>query len=405
MVKFKLEALGQGMRSLDSGLSTAVKTLDTGLSTAVKGAGAAAGAVGSGVGGVVGAATNAGLSGVFSLGRGFRDFILRGTVVELAVAVVLGTAFTNLIAAATSVRAALRAGRASWRAARRGGGGGSRGGWRRLSARAARAVRAQDWITPLIGAIFRGSNFQELSFQLNGSTFNYGHFINEFIVFILVCLLLYFAVVVPLEKLQFAAFKHRAILRDCPYCFEEISLAASRCRYCCGELEVDADILHAMEMAEAAIDSQASKSWLSRRFARCFKSKTAVLQETEQGGVEMAIADDEAVNAALPPRSMASATGEPRQAGPPTGTSWRRVSSRGSSAAGSPAASFTGDAPASYLSARSSSATSGGGSRLGPGRSSSTSPPAVAAGDATLDVAALQARLAAAGSSSGVRRF
>jgi hypothetical protein len=58
----------------------------------------------------------------------------------------------------------------------------------------------QDWITPLIGAIFKGANFWDLSFELNGSTFRYGHFINELIVFMLVCLVLYCGVVLPLNK-------------------------------------------------------------------------------------------------------------------------------------------------------------------------------------------------------------
>eukprot|EP00878_Enallax_costatus_P029783 GHUV01032336.1.p2 GENE.GHUV01032336.1~~GHUV01032336.1.p2 ORF type:complete len:170 (+),score=34.89 GHUV01032336.1:297-806(+) len=120
-----------------------------------KGALSVGGAVGDGVADIL----SSGLTGVFSLGKGFRDFILRGTVVELAVAVVLGTAFTNLISAATT-----------------------------------------DWITPLIGAIFQGSRFAELHFTINYSQFNYGHFINEFLVFILVCLILYMGVVLPLQK-------------------------------------------------------------------------------------------------------------------------------------------------------------------------------------------------------------
>jgi large-conductance mechanosensitive channel len=61
-------------------------------------------------------------------------------------------------------------------------------------------VCLQDWITPLIGAIFKGANFWELSFELNGSTFRYGHFINELVMFMLVCLILYFGVVLPLNK-------------------------------------------------------------------------------------------------------------------------------------------------------------------------------------------------------------
>lgn len=60
----------------------------------------------------------------------------------------------------------------------------------------------QDWILPLIGAIFQGTRFTELYFTINYSQFNYGHFINESLVFVLVCLILYLGVVVPLNKVR-----------------------------------------------------------------------------------------------------------------------------------------------------------------------------------------------------------
>jgi large conductance mechanosensitive channel len=60
----------------------------------------------------------------------------------------------------------------------------------------------QDFITPLIAAIFQGTSFAELSFYVNGSRFKYGHFINAFIVFVIVLVVLYFGVVMPLQKVR-----------------------------------------------------------------------------------------------------------------------------------------------------------------------------------------------------------
>lgn len=118
MVKIKLYSLAQPFKAAATMPGVLVKGA-TGL------ADSAASAVNTGF--------TSGLDGVFSLGKGLRDFILRGTVVELAVAVVLGTAFTNLIASATA-----------------------------------------DLITPLIAAIFQGTNFQDLYFVVNSSMFKYG---------------------------------------------------------------------------------------------------------------------------------------------------------------------------------------------------------------------------------------
>jgi len=91
MPRIKLE----GLAVLGQGIKTSAQLPGAVLKGAAAAATTGATAVNTGL--------NTGITGVFSLGKGFRDFILRGTVVELAVAVVLGTAFTNLVASATAV--------------------------------------------------------------------------------------------------------------------------------------------------------------------------------------------------------------------------------------------------------------------------------------------------------------
>ena len=92
---------------------------------------------------------------------GFRSFISRGNIVELAVAVVIGAAFGAVV---TSLVA--------------------------------------DLITPLIGAIIGEPDFSGLTFTINGSEFTYGNFINALIAFVTVAAAIYFFVVVPLERLN-----------------------------------------------------------------------------------------------------------------------------------------------------------------------------------------------------------
>jgi large conductance mechanosensitive channel len=92
--------------------------------------------------------------------RGFRDFILRGNVVDLAVAVVIGAAFTRIIAAFV-----------------------------------------EDLLTPLIAAIVGKPDFSALTFKVNGSQFRYGDFVNALIAFMLVAAVIYFLVVVPVSRL------------------------------------------------------------------------------------------------------------------------------------------------------------------------------------------------------------
>jgi large conductance mechanosensitive channel len=92
--------------------------------------------------------------------KGFRDFIMRGNVVDLAVAVVIGAAFTAVVTALV-----------------------------------------KDLLTPLIAAIFGKPDFSALHFRVNKSTFNYGDFINALIQFTLVAAAIYFFIIVPIKAL------------------------------------------------------------------------------------------------------------------------------------------------------------------------------------------------------------
>lgn len=93
--------------------------------------------------------------------KGFRDFIMRGNVVDLAVGVVIGGAFGSIV---TSL--------------------------------------VKDLLTPLIGAIAKVPDFSGLMFTLNGSQFMYGSFINAAIAFLLVAASIYFFVVMPMNKVM-----------------------------------------------------------------------------------------------------------------------------------------------------------------------------------------------------------
>lgn len=128
--------------------------------------------------------------------KGFTDFISRGNVIELAVAVVIGTAFGAVIASLVA-----------------------------------------DLITPLIGAIIGEPDFSGLTFTINGSVFSYGNFLNALIAFFSVAAAIYFFVVAPLEKLD--EVRHgpkQAGSRECPECLSEVPFAAKRCAYCTSEL-------------------------------------------------------------------------------------------------------------------------------------------------------------------------
>lgn len=131
--------------------------------------------------------------------KGFREFILRGNVVDLAVAVVIGAAFGAVITAFV-----------------------------------------QDIITPLIAAVFGQPDFSSLTFTINGSKFLYGDFINAAVSFFLVALAVYFVVVVPMNKLAERRARGQApadsTTRQCPECLSEIPVAAKRCAFCTSQV-------------------------------------------------------------------------------------------------------------------------------------------------------------------------
>ncbi len=131
--------------------------------------------------------------------KGFRDFIMRGNVVDLAVAVVIGAAFGAVVKAFVD-----------------------------------------NIITPLIAAIFGKPDFGSLAFTINGSHFTYGLFINALVAFVLVAAAIYFFVVVPLNKVAERRARGQAPVtpdtKQCPECLSEIPLGARRCPQCTTEL-------------------------------------------------------------------------------------------------------------------------------------------------------------------------
>jgi large conductance mechanosensitive channel len=129
--------------------------------------------------------------------KGFRDFILRGNLVDLAVAVVIGTAFTAVVTALV-----------------------------------------KDLITPLVAAIGGKPNFDSLSFTVNGSHFLYGAFINALLTFLIVAAVVYFFVVRPVAALleRLLPKKEIAPTRSCPECLSDIPMAARRCSFCTSEV-------------------------------------------------------------------------------------------------------------------------------------------------------------------------
>jgi large conductance mechanosensitive channel len=126
----------------------------------------------------------------------FREFLMRGNVVDLAVAVVIGAAFGALITALVD-----------------------------------------NLLTPLIAAIFGEPDFSELSFTINGSVFTYGLFINALISFLLIAAAVFFVIVKPYNA--YRARQERdaeATTKDCPECTNDIAIAARRCPFCTAEV-------------------------------------------------------------------------------------------------------------------------------------------------------------------------
>lgn len=128
---------------------------------------------------------------------GFRAFLLRGNVVDLAIAVVIGAAFGAVVTAFV-----------------------------------------KDLITPLIAAIGGQPNFGTLSFTVNKSHFLYGEFLNALISFVIIAAVIYYFVVVPYNRLmtRFRPQPEPTPQRTCPYCTSNVAQAATRCPFCTSEL-------------------------------------------------------------------------------------------------------------------------------------------------------------------------
>jgi large conductance mechanosensitive channel len=131
--------------------------------------------------------------------RGFKDFVLRGNVVDLAVAVVIGVAFGAVVTALV-----------------------------------------KDLITPIVALIFGSHDFSALTFTINGSVFRYGDFINALIAFVSIAAAVYFFVVVPIN----AMLERRRRGQDaeseshpCTECLSEIPREARKCAFC-GSVQV-----------------------------------------------------------------------------------------------------------------------------------------------------------------------
>ena len=131
--------------------------------------------------------------------KGFKEFMLRGNVVELAVAVVMGAAFTAVVTAFV-----------------------------------------KDLLTPLIAAIVGAPDFSAIALTVNGSKLMVGDFMNALFAFLMVGVAVYFFVVLPVNALM-ARMRRGEVPPDpttkkCPECMSEIAIAARRCAFCTSPL-------------------------------------------------------------------------------------------------------------------------------------------------------------------------
>jgi large conductance mechanosensitive channel len=127
---------------------------------------------------------------------GFRKFLFRGNLIDLAVAVVVGVAFNAVVQALI-----------------------------------------KDLITPLIAAAVGKPNFGALSFTVHKSTFQYGDFVNALVSFVIIAAVVYYILVFPAARVTALATRNKAATeRDCPECLSSIPVGATRCMYCTSEV-------------------------------------------------------------------------------------------------------------------------------------------------------------------------
>jgi large conductance mechanosensitive channel len=135
--------------------------------------------------------------------KGFRQFMLRGNVLDLAVAVVIGGAFGKVVTA-----------------------------------------MVEDLLNPLIAAIAGKPDFSTLKFTVNGSAFKFGEFLNALVSFLLIGAAVYFFVVLPVNRLVLRMRRGEAppdpTTRKCPECLTDVPIAARRCAACASLLPAEA---------------------------------------------------------------------------------------------------------------------------------------------------------------------
>ncbi|HEY4094921.1 MAG TPA: large conductance mechanosensitive channel protein MscL [Baekduia sp.] len=132
----------------------------------------------------------------------FRQFLLRGNMVDLAIAVVIGAAFGAVVTALV-----------------------------------------KDLVTPLIAAIGGQPDFGDLDFTINGSRFAYGDFLNTMVSFVIIAAVIFFLVVKPMNTLLDRMRTEPPVeehTRECPACLSQIPRAARRCAFCTEEIGVAA---------------------------------------------------------------------------------------------------------------------------------------------------------------------
>lgn len=133
-----------------------------------------------------------------SLGTEFKEFILRGNVVSLAVAVIIGTAFTAVVTA-----------------------------------------MSEFIIMPIIAAFGGQPDFSSIGVEVNGSFIGIGAFINALIAFLIIALIVFFMIVKPMNSLLERANNAKPVdpsEKQCPYCLTNVPIAATRCSACTSEL-------------------------------------------------------------------------------------------------------------------------------------------------------------------------
>jgi large conductance mechanosensitive channel len=132
------------------------------------------------------------------MANGFKQFLLRGNVVDLAVGVVVGAAFGGVVTAFT-----------------------------------------KDLLTPLIAAVVAKPDFSAIQFTINNSKFLVGDFVNAIVSFLIIAAAVYYLVVLPINALVARAHREPPAdptTRKCPECLSEVPIGAKRCAFCTSQI-------------------------------------------------------------------------------------------------------------------------------------------------------------------------